>query len=102
MQFVTAGKLMPFDDSTAACTSSQSMAASLPEAVRSTSHDVLAEVASDPALTEDLALVLRKQSDLPSHVVDRLSRNRAVMKSRKVKLALVEHPGCRDTSRSPW
>jgi hypothetical protein len=92
MQFVTAGKLMPFDDSTAACTSSQSMAASLPEAVRSTSHDVLAEVASDPALTEDLALVLLKQSDLPSHVVDRLSRNRAVMKSRKVKLALVEHP----------
>jgi hypothetical protein len=68
------------------------MEISLPEAVRSTSHEVLAETASDPALTEDLALTLLKQSDLPSHVLDRLSRNSGVMKSRKVKLALVEHP----------
>lgn len=83
---------MPFDDSTAARTSSESMAASLLEVVRSTSHEVQAEVASDPALTEDLALLLLKQSDLPSYVLDRLSRNCGVMKSRKVKLALVEHP----------
>ena len=48
--------------------------------------------ASDPALTEDLALVLLKQSDLPTQALDRLSRNRSVMKSRKVRLALVEHP----------
>ena len=53
---------------------------------------MLAEAASDPALTEDLALVLLKQSDLPTQVLDRLSRNSGVMKSRKVKLALVEHP----------
>ena len=64
----------------------------LPEAVRTTSHEVLVEAASDPALTEDLALVLLKHSDLPSQVLDRLSRNSGVMKSRKVKLALVEHP----------
>jgi hypothetical protein len=83
---------MPLDDSTAARTSSDSIEASLPKAVRSTSHEVLAEAASDPALTEDLALVLLKQSDLPSQVLDRLSRNPGVMKSRQVKLALVKHP----------
>ena len=33
-----------------------------------------------------------KQTDLPTQVLDRLSRNSGVMKSRKVKLALVEHP----------
>ena len=83
---------MPLDDSTVAHTASEALASSLPEAVRSTSHEVLAETASDPALTEDLALVLLKQSDLPSQALDRLSRNSAVMKGRKVKLALVEHP----------
>jgi hypothetical protein len=80
------------DESTAPSSAPEAVAASLPEAVHSTSHEVLAEVASHPALTEDLALVLLKQRDLPSHVLDRLSRNTGVMKSRKVKLALVEHP----------
>ncbi len=81
---------MRLDDSTSARTFSEDT--SLPEAVRSTSHEVLAEAASDPALTEDLALVLLKHTDLPAHVLDRLSRNSGAMKSRKVKLALVEHP----------
>ena len=62
------------------------------ESLRSRSAGVLAEAASDSQLTEDLALALLKQSDLPSHVIDRLSRNSGVMKSRKVKLALIEHP----------
>ena len=35
---------------------------------------------------------LLKHSDLPTQALDRLSRNRGIMKSRKVKLALVEHP----------
>ena len=83
---------MPLDDPSAALTASEAMDISLPEAVRSTSHEVLSGAASDPALTEDLALVLLKQSDLPSQVLDRLSRNSGVMKSRKVKLALIEHP----------
>jgi hypothetical protein len=83
---------MRLDDTTAARTPSEAMATSLPETVRSPSHEVLAEAASDPALTEDLALVLLKQSDLPTQVLDRLSRNSGVMKSRKVKLALIEHP----------
>ncbi len=64
----------------------------LAESVRSVSAEALAASASDPDLSEDLALVLLKHNDLPSHALDRLSRNSGVMKSRKVKLALVEHP----------
>ena len=65
---------------------------SLPEAVHSTSPEALASVASDPALTEDLALVLLKRSDLPAQALDQISKNGGLMKSRKVKLAVVEHP----------
>jgi len=54
--------------------------------------DAFTATASDPALTEDLALAFLKQSDLPTQALDRLSRNRGIMKSRKVQLALVEHP----------
>ena len=68
------------------------LTAPLHESVRSASLETLIAAASDPALTEDLALVLLKRSDLPTQVLDRLSRNSGVMKSRKVKLALVEHP----------
>ena len=63
-----------------------------PESVRTVSADALIASASDPAVTEDLALALLKQSDLPTQALDRLSRNRGIMTSRKVKLALVEHP----------
>src|SRR6478672_5761233 len=65
---------------------------SLPEAVHSSSLEVLTAAASDPGLTEDLALVILKRSDLPAQVLDWLSRNGGVMKSRKVTLTLVEHP----------
>jgi hypothetical protein len=64
----------------------------LQEAIHSASADVLAAVASDPRLTEDLALALLKRSDLPAEVLDRLSKNSGAMQSRKVKLAVVEHP----------
>ena len=64
----------------------------LRESVRSVSLETLIAAASDPSLTEDLALVLLKRSDLSTQVLDRLSRNTAIMKSRKVKLAVVEHP----------
>ena len=63
----------------------------LQEAIHSTSADVMLAATSDPALTEDFALALLKRSDLPSEALDRLSRNGGLMKSRKVKLALVEH-----------
>src|SRR6266849_4709905 len=64
----------------------------LQEAIHSASADVLAAAASDPRLTEDFALALLKRSDLPAEVLDRLSKNSGAMQSRKVKLAVVEHP----------
>jgi hypothetical protein len=64
----------------------------LQDAIRSTSTDALIAAVSDPSLTEDFALALLKRSDLPSEVLDRLSRNSGAMNSRKVKLALVVHP----------
>jgi len=61
------------------------------EGIHSLSPNALRAAAADPALTEDLALSLLKRSDLPPEVLEQLSKNGGVMKSRKVKLALVEH-----------
>ncbi|HVO79823.1 MAG TPA: hypothetical protein VMT28_03780 [Terriglobales bacterium] len=64
----------------------------LDEAIRSDAGNVLKAAAADPALTEDLALALLKRPDLPPEALEQLSKNGGAMKSRKVKLALVEHP----------
>jgi hypothetical protein len=48
--------------------------------------------ASESALREDAALSLLKRGDLPTDVLEQLGKNGSVLKSRKVKLALVEHP----------
>jgi hypothetical protein len=48
-------------------------------------------VAGTP-LTSDLALAVIKNRDLSCEVVEQISRNSAVMKSRKVRLALAAHP----------
>jgi len=50
------------------------------------------EVAADPALSADLALALMKDRSLLSEVIEQISRNVAVMKSRKVRVALAAHP----------
>ena len=60
------------------------------EASQPASHGDL--TLSNPALTEDQALALLKHSNLLTETLDRLSKNAVAMKSRKVKLALVEHP----------
>jgi len=44
------------------------------------------------ALTEDLALAQLKNRDLSADDVDQISQNAALMKSRKVRLALASHP----------
>ncbi|HTW58382.1 MAG TPA: hypothetical protein VMD99_09635 [Terriglobales bacterium] len=44
------------------------------------------------ALTEDLALAWLKNLDLPAEEMERISRNAAILKSRKVRLALAAHP----------
>src|SRR6185369_16197178 len=62
------------------------------QAIQSDAHDVLMAAVSNQALNEDLALNLLKRTDLPGDVLERLSKNAAAMKSRRVKLALVEHP----------
>jgi len=64
----------------------------LEEAIHSNSAEVLATAAANPLLNEDLALTFLKRTDLTGEALERLSKNAAAMKSRKVKLALVEHP----------
>jgi hypothetical protein len=54
--------------------------------------DELLAAAADPALTEDLALALLKRADLAAEVIELLSKNGGLMRSRKVRLALVQHP----------
>ncbi len=46
----------------------------------------------DASLTEDTALSLLKRADLTPDVLERLSKIGELLKLRKVKLALVEHP----------
>jgi hypothetical protein len=48
--------------------------------------------ASGPALTEDLALSLLKRPDISAEALEQLAKNGNVLKHRKVKLALLEHP----------
>ena len=76
-------------DSTAPGIASQ--VASLEQAVHSADAEVLKAAVSNPALTEDLALVLLKRTDLTPELLEQLSKKN-VIKGRKVKLALVSHP----------
>lgn len=66
--------------------------ARLEAAVHSASKDLLEEAAAAPSLGEELALALLKRSDLPSTAAAALSKNPAVSKLRKVRLAIVQHP----------
>jgi hypothetical protein len=54
--------------------------------------DPAIQAAADLALTEDLALTLLQRTDLPPEALEALSKNGSLMKSRKVKLALAQHP----------
>jgi hypothetical protein len=64
----------------------------LAEEAGNASWEELITAASDPTLTEDRALALLKRNDLPAQALDQFSKMGGVMKSRKVKLAVVEHP----------
>jgi hypothetical protein len=50
------------------------------------------EAAAESTLTADLALAIVKDRSLSSEVIEQLNRNTAVMKSRKVRIALAAHP----------
>jgi hypothetical protein len=80
------------DSSTAGTTAEQSAAVPLEEAIHSNLAETLNAAASDPALNQDLALALLKRRDLPADVLEKISKNGAAMKSRRVKLALATHP----------
>src|SRR5258708_6129077 len=58
----------------------------------STSAHALPTVEVDAGLTADLALAVVKDRNLGPEVIEQISRNAAVMKSRKVRLALAGHP----------
>lgn len=62
------------------------------EAIHSNSMEVVVIAAGNSSLNEDLALTLLKRTDLSGDALERLSKNPSATKSRKVKLALVEHP----------
>jgi hypothetical protein len=83
---------MVADDPKPAIPPEVEVAPSLEEAVHGGSAEVLKAAALDPGLNEDLALALLKQNDLSPEVLEQLSKNGAVLRSRKVKLAIVGHP----------
>jgi hypothetical protein len=64
----------------------------LVDAIHSQSPEIFTAAASDPALTEDLALTLLKRADLPAAALEILSRNASVIKLRKIRFRLVTHP----------
>ncbi len=67
-------------------------AAPLESLIQDQSAEVLRAVAMDARLNEDLALSLLTRRDLPPQVLEEVAKNAAVMKSRKVILAVVAHP----------
>ncbi len=47
---------------------------------------------ANPTLTEDASLALLENRDLPTKQIEQISKSAALMKSRKVRLALASHP----------
>jgi hypothetical protein len=70
----------------------KSASANPPYAPQSASPTSAELLATDPNLGKDRALALIKSPDLAAEALARLSKNASAMKSRKVKLALVQHP----------
>ncbi|SPF45448.1 conserved hypothetical protein [Candidatus Sulfotelmatobacter kueseliae] len=62
------------------------------DATPSTPDSSTAAAAEAPARTEDLVLAALKTRDLPSDEIERIAKDTALMKSRKVRLALAAHP----------
>ena len=65
--------------------------ANLERLVHDPAPEMLIAVAADARLTEDLALALLKHPDLPREALEALSKNGALMRQRKPRLALVTH-----------
>ncbi len=65
---------------------------SLEELIRSPDTEILRSIAGNAKLSEDLALALLQRRDLHPSVLEDLAKNGALMKHRKVMVALVSHP----------
>lgn len=64
----------------------------LAERAQSRDPEELLAVASDRALSEDIALALLTRRDLPAQAIEAIAKNPAVLKHRKVNLAIASHP----------
>lgn len=64
----------------------------LDQLIHDSSPEILTAVASDPRLTEDLALALLNRRDLSHQVLEQMHKHKSLAKMRKVQLALVMHP----------
>jgi len=62
------------------------------ERLRSGSPESLRELANDPALNDEQAVVLLARKDLPGELIEELSQRKPLQKSYAVKKALVLHP----------
>jgi hypothetical protein len=56
------------------------------------SADELRRMASDPELSDDMALALLAAGDLPAEAIETLARNAGVMQQRKALTGIVTHP----------
>src|ERR1700721_2297241 len=63
-----------------------------PVAARSPEAQASSDLDPGPSFTADLALAALKDRSLSSEIIEQISRDRAVMKSRKVRLAMAAHP----------
>lgn len=54
--------------------------------------DLLVAIAADTRLTEDLTLALLNRRDLPREALEKISKNGALAKQPKIRMALVMHP----------
>lgn len=66
--------------------------APLEQLIHDRAAEVLIAVAADFRLTEDLALAMLNRRDLPREALEELNKNGAIIKHRKVRLAVVMHP----------
>ena len=66
--------------------------ADLERLVHESDPEIIAAVAADARLTEDLALALLNHRDLPREALEALNKNGSLMRQRKVRMAVVMHP----------
>jgi hypothetical protein len=66
--------------------------ADLERLVHDSSPEILAAVAADTRLTQDLALALLNHRDLPREALEALNKNGSLMRQGKVRMAVVMHP----------